>query len=89
MKIELPNWLVKLFNKKKLRNLIMGYLLIVFIFTPIYWAIFRFDTTSFSISEQLNKHVNRYSYINTEIDLAAFHSEAKDAMPISIDKFCE
>lgn len=64
------------------------YIVIVVLAALVNWVMFLHDTTSFVISEQLNKHVERYEFLDTEIDLAAYHSNVKNAMPISLDKFC-
>lgn len=49
---------------------------------------FNCNTTSFVVSEQLNKHVNRYEFLDEQLDLVAFHENAKDELPLTIDGFC-
>lgn len=48
---------------------------------------FLYDSTSFLISEQLNKHVERYYLFDPDIDLAAYQSNIKDGIPISMNEF--
>lgn len=60
---------------------------LVFSFAVLDWLIYRYNTTSFLISEQLNKYVDRYEFLDPEIDLAAYHRNAKDKLPITIDGF--
>lgn len=63
------------------------YAIIVIAGAAINWIAFLMNTTTFVISEQLNKHVERYEFLHEDIDLAAYHSGVKDAMPISLDDF--
>lgn len=63
------------------------YLIIVLASAGVYCLVFNLDTTSFLISEQLNKHLVRYDLVSNDIDLAEFHTNAKDLMPISVDGF--
>ena len=74
-------------KKNFLISIILAYISIVTIFSIVNWVIFRCNSTSFLISEQLNKYVDRYEFLDLEIDLAAYHRNAKDYMPISIDGF--
>lgn len=74
-------------KKNSLTKYILLYGLIVFISATFDWLIFRCNTTSFLISEQLNKYVDRYEFLDPEIDLAAYHRNAKDNLPITIDGF--
>ena len=75
------------FEEKRLLKFIGIYLFIVVLFATINWLVFNINTTSFLISEQLNKYVGQHEYLNPEIDLAAYHRNAKDNMPITIDGF--
>lgn len=75
------------FEEKRLLKFIGIYIFIVVLFTTINWFVFNINTTSFLISEQLNKYVGQHEYLNPEIDLAAYHRNAKDNMPITIDGF--
>ena len=65
----------------------VAYVFIVIVGALVNWAIYLNNTTVFVISEQLNKHVERYELLNENIDLAAYHSGVKDAMPILLDDF--
>ena len=72
---------------KKTGKYIFCYLIIVSVFALINWGVFCFDTTSFLVSEQMNKHLARYDLVSKEFNLASFHAEAKDLMPVSVDGF--
>lgn len=65
------------------------YLLVVMTFTFVNWAMFQMNSTAYLISEQLNKHVERYDFLNPEIDLAAYHRNAKNSLPIAISEFSD
>ena len=94
-KEDIKREVVKKFNKirsilKNYCNILrfLGYYVIIVIVAAIAnWVIFLNNTTAFVISEQLNKHVERYEFLDEDIDLAAYHSGVKDAMPISLDDF--
>ncbi len=75
------------FEGKRLLKFIGIYIFIVVLFATINWLVFNINTTSFLIPEQLNKYVGQHEYLNPEIDLAAYHRNAKDNMPITIDGF--
>jgi hypothetical protein len=63
------------------------YLLLVVVFATVNWILFFNNSTAFLISDQLNKHVERYDFLQPDIDLAAYHRNAKDSMPITISEF--
>lgn len=63
------------------------YLLIVLSFATIYWVMFKINSTSFTLSDQFNKHLDTY-FLNPEIDLSQIHRDARDTIPIKIDEFC-
>lgn len=67
-------------------KIIIAYIVAIILFACVDWQIFRYNTTSFLISEQLNKHVDRYVFLDPE-NLAQYHKDAKDLMPITIDGF--
>lgn len=69
--------------------MIILYILIVVVFATVNWIIFFNNSTAYLISDQLNKHVERYEFLYTDIDLAAYHRNAKDSMPITISGFSE
>lgn len=68
---------------------IIGYVFVVVLFAIINYLMFLYNSTSYLISEQLNKHIQRYDFLDPNIDLAGFHKDTKDAMPITIDGFIE
>ena len=76
-------------KKRFLRRAIIGYIIVVVSFALANDIIFIRETTSFLISEQLNKHLVRYNYDYQYIDIKKYHQDIKDGMPISIDCFKE
>lgn len=84
------SWIIRVWKfimKHRLLKFILLYSLVVVFFAVVNWLSFRYNTTSYLISEQLNKYVARYEFLDPEIDLAAYHRNAKDEMPITIDGF--
>lgn len=78
------------FRKRyRVLTMISIYLMVVLFFSVVNWLIFLRNSTSFLISEQLNKHIERYDFLKTTIDLAQYHRDAKDEMPITINEFAE
>lgn len=78
------------FRKEYFLAYIIGsYIFIVLIFATVNWVLFMRNSTSFLISDQLNKHVERYEFIMPDIDLTAYHQNAKDMMPITISEFSD
>lgn len=67
--------------------MIVAYVFIVVVFATVNWLIFFNNSTAYLISDQLNKYVERYEFLQTDIDLAAYHRNAKDSMPITISEF--
>lgn len=63
------------------------YIGIVLVSAVVNWVVFKFDTTSFVISEQLNKHMVRYDLLSNDLNFSEFHANAKDLMPVSLDGF--
>lgn len=63
------------------------YITIVLAFAVVNWLTFKRDTTAFLVSEQMNKHLVRYDLLNNDLDLASFHANAKDVMPVSVEGF--
>lgn len=76
-------------KKHFLSAMIILYVFIVVLFATINWAIFFNNSTAFLISDQLNKYVERYEFLQPDIDLAAYHRNAKDSMPITISDFTD
>ena len=64
---------------------ILSYLFVVVVFAIINYKSFLNNTTSFVISEQLNKHFQRYNYDLQYINIMKYHEDIKDEMPITID----
>lgn len=85
------DWLITLvkmeFKEHFLRSVIITYSLVVVIAAGINWLVFLHNSTSYLISDQLNKHVERYEFLSPEIDLATYHENAKDKMPVTISEF--
>ena len=65
------------------------YVIIVFSFAFVNRALFLRNSTSFLISEQLNKSVKRYDFLIDSLDGEEYHSRARDKMPITISEFSE
>lgn len=76
-------------KRHRVLTMISIYLMVVLFFSVVNWLIFLRNSTSFLISEQLNKHIERYDFLKTTIDLAQYHRDAKDEMPITINEFAE
>lgn len=74
-------------KKHFLLAMIILYVFLVVLFATINWVIFFNNSTAFLISDQLNKYVERYEFLQPDIDLAAYHRNAKDSMPITISDF--
>lgn len=72
-----------------IKCLAFWYILIVFVFASVNWITFNRNSTSFLISEQLNKSVKRYDFLTDSLDWEEYHSRARDKMPITISEFCE
>ncbi len=71
----------------KIWKYIFYYLGVVLLFSFINWVVFCCNSTSFLISEQMNKHLGRYDFVSKEFNLAEFHASTKDLMPVSVDGF--
>jgi len=74
-------------RSKSVKPYVCWYIGIVVVSAIVNWVVFKFDTTSFLISEQLNKHMVRYDLLSNDLDLSEFHASAKDLMPVSVDGF--
>ena len=72
-----------------IKRLAIGYIIIVVVFALINWNSFIRNSTSYLISEQLNKSVKRYDFLTDSLDKEEYHSNAKDKMPITISEFSE
>lgn len=71
----------------RLKHFVLFYISIVLVFAFINQGIFWKDSTTFAISDQMNKHVERYELLGPKIDLVKFHENAKDKMPITFERF--
>lgn len=76
-------------KKHRVLTMISIYIVVVLLFSVVNWLLFLRNSTSFLISEQLNKHLERYDFLETTIDLAQYHRDVKDEMPITINEFAE
>ena len=74
-------------SKYTLFKYVLSYILIVFFFAVVNWGLFSCNTTSFLISPQMNKYMDRYDMLDSTINLATFHQGAKDKMPVAIDNY--
>jgi hypothetical protein len=81
------NFIKGIVKKQFLTAMIALYVIVVVLFATVNWAIFFNNSTAFLISDQLNKHVERYDFLQPDIDLASYHRNAKDSMPITISDF--
>lgn len=70
-----------------MKKYFIAYCLIIVLAALIYWLIYSCNTTSFVISEQLNKRVNRYEFLDT-LNLVGFRDDSKNEIPLTIDGFC-
>ena len=73
--------------KHALRRYVFFYILIVLVSAVINWAMFSRNSTSYAISSQVNKYVERYDLLDSTINLASFHKGVKDEMPVAIDDY--
>ena len=68
--------------KHALRRYVTIYILIVLTSAVINWVMFSRNSTSYAISSQMNKYVERYDLLDSTINLASFHKGVKDEMPV-------
>ena len=73
--------------KRSLGRYVIAYIIIVLVSAVINWATFCCNSTSYAISSQMNKYVERYDMLDTTINLASFHKDVKDKMPVAIDDY--
>ena len=66
---------------------IVLYLGVVLLFALINWGMFEKNTTSFLISDQLNKHVDRFVFNYDITNLSSYRSNDLDNMPITISEY--
>lgn len=83
------DWVMRIRERYFLFTMIILYFFVVVLFATINWIIFFSNSTSFLISEQLNKSVKRYDFLTDSLDGEEYHSRAKDKMPITISGFSE
>ncbi len=65
------------------------YLLVVLLFAVVYWAMFTSNTTYFLISDQLNRHVDRFVFVYDKTNLSSYQKDAIDNLPITISEYNE
>lgn len=70
-----------------IKRFAIGYFIIVVFFALVNWVTFNRNTTSYLISDQLNKSINRYDFLTDSLDKEEYHLNAKDEMPITISEF--
>lgn len=66
---------------------LLYYVIIVIVFALLNLWSFYNNSTDYLISEQLNKRIDRYDFIDKEIDLATYRDNLNDAIPLSINDF--
>jgi hypothetical protein len=72
-----------------IKRLAIGYIIIVVVFALVNWITFNQNSTSYLISDQLNKSIKRYDFLTDSLDKEEYHLNAKDEMPITISEFSE
>ena len=72
-----------------IKRFAIGYIIIVVFFAFINWITFNRNSTSYLISDQLNKSIKRYDFLTDSLDKEEYHLNAKDEMPITISIFSE
>ena len=72
-----------------IKRFAIGYIIIVVFFAFVNWITFNRNSTSYLISDQLNKSINRYDFLTDSLDREEYHLNAKDEMPITISEFSE
>lgn len=73
--------------RMRLFRFLFLYVSIVIAFAIMNYASFNKNSTNYLISEQLNKRVDRYDFIDKQIDLATYRGNFNDAIPLSINEF--
>lgn len=74
-------------SPQSIKHYICWYFVIILSSAILNWVTFKQNTTSFLISEQLNRHMIRYDLLSDDLNLSEFHANAKDLMPVSVDGF--
>lgn len=67
--------------------LALAFAAVVVVFATINWFVFQRNSTSFLISEQMNKRLERYDLISDGFNLADFHIGSNVILPVSVDEF--
>lgn len=70
-----------------IKRFTIGYIIIVVVFALVNWITFNRNTTSYLISDQLNKNIKWYDFMTDSLDKEEYHMNAKDKMPITITEF--
>lgn len=72
-----------------IKRFAIGYIIVVVVFAFANWITFNRNSTSYLISDQLNKSIKRYDYLTDSLNREEYHLNAKDEMPITISEFSE
>lgn len=79
--------ILRVLQKCLVLRLILVYFLVVFISAIINYLHFQKDSTSFLISDQLNKRIERYEFKSPEKGLSIYIKSRKDSIPLTIEEF--
>lgn len=71
----------------RLFPIIIAYIVLVLAFAVLNWLHFEKEPTSFLISEQLNRRIERYEFKSPENGLAIYLKSKKDSIPLTIEEF--
>ena len=72
-----------------IKRFAIGYIIVVVVFAFANWITFNRNSTSYLISDQLNKSIKRYDFLTDSLNREEYHLNAKDEMPITISEFSE
>lgn len=72
-----------------IKRFVIGYIIVVVVFAFANWITFNRNSTSYLISDQLNKSIKRYDFLTDSLNREEYHLNAKDEMPITISEFSE
>ncbi len=72
----------------KTHKRIFQYIFTVVCFASVNYMNFRLDSTSYVVSDQINKSLPMIENNNQDVDILEYHRKAKDYLPINIKDFC-
>lgn len=72
-----------------IKRFVIGYIIVVVVSAFANWITFNRNSTSYLISDQLNKSIKRYDFLTDSLNREEYHLNAKDEMPITISEFSE